>query len=58
MSNAPKDEQRTSDGLLCKCKKRPKDPPHECPFMADVHNDSKFRCECCRECRRECLNDI
>ena len=31
---------------------------HECPYQSDVNNDSEFTCECCDECRRDCLEDI
>lgn len=33
-------------------------PLHECPYQADVHNDSTFQCNCCENCTHECAMDV
>ncbi len=29
-----------------------------CPYAADVNNDTEQRCKCCAECAHECAMDI
>ena len=49
----------TKTTSLCQhCKKNQAQPDHECPFAADVNNDSDTKCNCCGECAHECAMDI
>jgi hypothetical protein len=32
-------------------------PPHECPFAAEIHGDDSL-CECCDLCTQSCAMDI
>ena len=41
----------------CKCGE-PGRKKHDCPYQADVNNDSETMCNCCIDCTNECLNDI
>jgi hypothetical protein len=43
---------------MCKCGKNPKEPPHQCPFQADVNSDRDTLCECCDDCQHQCAMDI
>jgi len=36
----------------------PGTPDHVCPFKADIHDDSKSKCNCCEACTTECADDI
>jgi flavoprotein len=29
-----------------------------CPYAADIHNDSTQRCKCCSDCMHQCALDI
>jgi len=55
----PKEEPMCDDkeGLCPKCKKRPAQEPHPCPFQEEIHNDSET-CTCCAECEQDCRMDI
>lgn len=43
--------------LKCKCG-GPGEPDHSCPYAEDVHGDTTKVCNCCDECRNECIMDI
>ena len=32
--------------------------PHSCPFKAEIKNDDKTLCTCCKKCRHECVMDV
>ncbi len=32
--------------------------PHECPYAADVHNDTETECTCCSYCTEQCCQAI
>jgi hypothetical protein len=42
----------------CGCNTADALPPHQCPFKADVHDDTDFACNCCEACTDECAMDI
>ena len=31
---------------------------HGCPFKEEIHDDYEFQCNCCEECRVNCLYEI
>ena len=33
-------------------------PPHPCPLLQELDNDSDTLCSCCAKCTRECAEDI
>jgi len=41
----------------CKCGKVGAEE-HQCPYDADIHNDPDSMCNCCKECTRNCSDDI
>lgn len=45
---------------LCQsCQKEPAQERHECPFQAEINGEeSADYCNCCDDCRQNCLMDI
>lgn len=41
-----------------RCEKGTKQPPHSCPFKAEINNDELSQCTCCKECMHECAMDV
>lgn len=41
-----------------RCQAKPAEPDHECPYRAEINDDSKTLCNCCDACRAECCDDI
>lgn len=31
---------------------------HCCPYRAEIHGDFIFKCNCCKDCERRCVEDI
>ena len=31
---------------------------HTCPYKEEINNDSATLCNCCKECKYDCLRDI
>lgn len=51
--------RRFIEGEICsKCDKNEGMPLHTCPFLSDVHENNQFKCNCCDECRQNCVDDI
>jgi hypothetical protein len=32
--------------------------PHTCPYLAEIHEDTKTRCTCCDACTKRCTEEI
>lgn len=44
---------------LCQsCGKNPAEELHTCPYQEDINDDHETLCNCCDECRHNCLMDI
>lgn len=38
--------------------KNPAEASHTCPFMALVHDDEEFKCQCCEKCEMDCADNV
>ena len=46
-----------TDPAKCqKCQKEPATEQHICPFKEEVYDDNETRCNCCKECERDCFD--
>lgn len=44
---------------LCQtCLTEEAESPHDCPYQNDKCDNPEFRCNCCADCRANCLGDI
>lgn len=32
--------------------------PHQCPYLVEIDEDRETLCTCCKDCERECADDI
>ena len=52
-------ENETKSDKCSRCQKNPSSEPHACPFQEEINgNDDDSYCDCCDDCRHECLMDI
>lgn len=57
LQGIPVEASPTKNGM-CSCGEGWQEPPHQCPFKSDVHNDSETLCTCCTGCQYKCAQDI
>lgn len=53
----PKPLPVVTENKCGRCEK-PGEPDHSCPFAEEIHDNYDKQCNCCDECRHECLMDI
>mgnify|MGYP000744665381 CR=1 FL=1 len=41
-----------------RCDKNPAEEEHTCPYREEIGGDYETTCDCCDDCRHECLWDI
>ncbi len=46
------------DELCQTCNTEEAELPHDCPYQNDKCDNPEFRCNCCADCRANCLGDI
>jgi len=50
-------QKRKSEEIKCKCG-NPAGPLRSCPYQEEINNNKEFVCNCCRDCVRECCEEI
>jgi len=54
-----KEEREEMTKKLCNiCEENPAAEPHPCPYKKEINDDETTLCNCCEECKRECIDDI
>jgi len=41
-----------------RCKERPVEAPHTCPYNEEINGDFTSLCDCCEACTHECCMEI
>ena len=58
MKDKVKSLQKALETNCQKCNSCPGDEEHGCPFSEEINNNYTKQCNCCYDCRQECLMDI
>lgn len=53
-----KEKEKKQDEVCQNCEKAPAEEPHSCPYSEEINDDYEKQCNCCKQCRHECLMDI
>lgn len=48
---------KNAEGKCRTCMVKPGDSLKPCPFTGRVSPEEKYKCNCCKGCRRDCLLD-
>ena len=57
--NQPEAEHEKQVAEHCgKCLSGKAELPHICPYQADIKGDTETLCNCCKDCQKECSDDV